>query len=364
MNRNHLVLLTVLLSTLSRSGAALAANADGEDIPASEARASEQILGMIQDQLRSEQARSGGIVQRDAHAKAHGCVKARFDVLASVPAPLQVGVFKPGASYPAWIRYSNGSGRSKNDRVGDGRGMAIKLMGVQGEKILPEERAAKTQDFLMINHPVFFVRNAQDYIEFQQAVIGGNPFKFFFPGLNPLNWRSHEGAISAAILAKTVLNPLDVRYWSMTPIKLGNAQAKFQVRPCDGFRIDSGALSLSPNYLRENMQGRLSGGEACFDFYLQPRTDPASMPIEDPTIEWTENQSVPVRVARITIPSQQFSSSGQMEFCENLSMNPWHALPELRPLGGINRVRRVVYDGISKFRHDANRAPRVEPETF
>jgi hypothetical protein len=42
-------------------------------------------------------------------------------------------------------------------------------------------------------------------------------------------------------------------------------------------------------------------------------------------------------------------------------MNPWHAVPEHRPLGGINRVRKVVYETISKLRHDLNGAPRSEP---
>jgi hypothetical protein len=364
MRKFSFLLLATLILPLTLPLSARATNADGEDVPAAEDSAARQTLGMIEDQLRAEHGSSRDLVRRDAHAKAHGCVKSRFDVVRDLPAELRVGVFQPGASYPAWIRYSNGSGRSQNDRVGDGRGMAIKLMGVPGDKILSEERAAKTQDFLMINHPVFFVRNAADYIEFQQAVIGGNPFAFFFPGLNPLRWRAHEGAISAALLAKTVVNPLDSRYWSMVPIKLGDRQAKFQVRPCDGAQLEIGALSISPDFLRENLQRRLSRGDACFDFYLQPRTDARTMPIEDPTIEWSERSAPPVRVARITIPKQDFTSATQMETCENLSMNPWHALPEHRPLGGINRVRRVVYEGISKFRHDQNRAPRVEPESF
>jgi hypothetical protein len=46
---------------------------------------------------------------------------------------------------------------------------------------------------------------------------------------------------------------------------------------------------------------------------------------------------------------------------EQLSSTPWHALPEHRPLGSINRARRVVYDAVSKYRHEQNNEPRREP---
>ena len=46
-----------------------------------------------------------------------------------------------------------------------------------------------------------------------------------------------------------------------------------------------------------------------------------------------------------------------MQFCENLSFNPWRTLPEHRPLGSINRARLQVYPAISRFRHRKNNAP-------
>jgi hypothetical protein len=84
-------------------------------------------------------------------------------------------------------------------------------------------------------------------------------------------------------------------------------------------------------------------------------------------VRWNEKASPFRPVATIDIPAQRFESPEQQKFCEDLSMNPWHAAPEHRPLGGINRVRKVVYETISKFRHDLNGAPRSEPtgdETF
>ena len=50
-----------------------------------------------------------------------------------------------------------------------------------------------------------------------------------------------------------------------------------------------------------------------------------------------------------------------MAFCENLSFTPWHSLPQHRPLGAVNRVRRTVYESVSKKRHALNQTPRKEP---
>ena len=98
--------------------------------------------------------------------------------------------------------------------------------------------------------------------------------------------------------------------------------------------------------------------EPGFDFCVQFQTDAVKMPIEDPTIRW---RSPLQKVATITIPPQQFESPEQSQFCEHLSFTPWHALPEHRPLGGINRTRRSVYQTLSRIRHELNQVPRQEP---
>ncbi len=64
-------------------------------------------------------------------------------------------------------------------------------------------------------------------------------------------------------------------------------------------------------------------------------------------------------VASITIPAQ---APVQGEFCETLSFNPWNGLKEHRPLGGISRVRKDVYQEISRLRHDLNNQRREEPQ--
>jgi hypothetical protein len=233
-------------------------------------------------------------------------------------------------------------------------------MDVPGTKILAGQENEKTQDFLLINHPVFFVRTAGDFVEFTKTLVStGSPVGFFFPGLNPLNWRLHEANIAREITSKSMSNLLASPYWSMTPYLLGDKAVKYAVSPCTA---DTRSFpTTSADYLGENLEAALADRGACFNFYVQVQADAVSTPVEDPTIEWSESVSPFTKVATLTIPKQEFHSVAQQEFCENLSMTPWHSVVEQRPLGGINRARRVVYWSVQKVRHEYNHTPQVEP---
>lgn len=302
-----------------------------------------------------ENSKNGGKVLRDAHPKHHGCVSGSFIVDNTVPATMRFGVFSKPKTYPIWIRFSNGGTPPKDDKEGDIRGMAIKLMGVEGEKLLEDEKNEKTQDFLVISHPVLPVGDPQDYLDLFEAAFAKRP-------LRHLVFNGYFGAIKkiSALRGLKVPSPLGIRYFSTTPYKLGNGAVKYSAKPCDNFKPEMPA-ELTSNYLREAMTRHLSEKEACFDFMVQPQTDPIAMPVEDPAEEWDETVSPFVKVATIKIDKQKFDSPEQMEACENLSFTPWHSIAEHRPLGGINRIRKSVYLGISKYRHEANGVPRKEP---
>ncbi len=345
---NKGILLLALITFLPTSAFS------NELVPADEASAIQQITRIVEENIRTEAKQ--GSAHRDVHFKAHGCVKAEFRVL-PLPDAMQTGVFAGTRKYPAWIRYSNGSGKVQNDSVGDARGMAIKLMGIESSE-------SGTQDFVMINHPIFFVRNAVDYVEFQKAISQDAMNKFFFPGFNPLNFRLHELATAIAIRSKKVDNPLDTQYWSATPYRFGDTAMKFSVRPCGKLIHALSTETTSSDFLRENMQKHLANGGACFDFMVQLRTHTLAMPIEDPTTEWSEEASPFIPVAKITIPMQTFTTPEQLKFCEDLSFTPWHTVLDHQPLGGINRVRKAAYETSSRIRHELNGIERREPIDF
>jgi hypothetical protein len=98
------------------------------------------------------------------------------------------------------------------------------------------------------------------------------------------------------------------------------------------------------------MRARLARDEACFDFLVQLRTSPGSMPVEDASTEWKESDSPYRPVARIRIPMQDIRESGRTERCEEVSFDPWCALVEHRPLGSLNRVRREIYPAMADLR--------------
>jgi prostaglandin-endoperoxide synthase 2 len=322
----------------------------GETILADEAKAVAAITASIEKGVAA-QARAQGVARRDAHPKMHGCVEASFAVLENLPAALRAGLFAAPKTYKALIRFSNGNGQPRADWIGDGRGMAIKLLDVP-------ESTSGTQDFICINYPVFFVRNVADYVDFQ---LKGFP-RFIAPSLLPPRIRLHELSIALAIVLQRAKNPLDIRYWSMTPYALGLQACKFSARPVGPpTKLEN---PFRPDTMRENMVRRLRQGPAEFDFLVQLCTDPARMPVEDPTILWPEELSPFIPVARITIPAQNFDTPAQRAFGEALSFTPWHAGPAHRPLGGINRGRKIIYETISALRHDINHDKQAEPTTL
>ncbi len=304
--------------------------------------------------------------RRDVHAKAHGCVLADFQVDETLRAEHQHGIFQSGARYKAWIRFSNaGDDPMADDEEGDGRGMAIKIMGVPGEKLLPDEN--HTQDFMMVNHPVFFIDDPQKYLSLIQARSSSNlltrlsaPFSLGITGL----------IIAVEINGKEISNPLYAHYWSMVPYQLGtgsNRRAmKYSAKPCAPVdNPTSSAKSDDPNYLRTAMKQHLDSQDACFEFLIQTRDTStpagAALSVEISTSEWEESVAPFFKVATITIPKQDFDKPAQNKFCENLSYTPWHSVSEHRPLGGINRIRKVVYSSVANLRRSMNAVTPTEP---
>ena len=49
--------------------------------------------------------------------------------------------------------------------------MAVKLMGVAGEKLLPGQQSEQTQDFLLLDNQTFFIKNALEFAEFDAALL-------------------------------------------------------------------------------------------------------------------------------------------------------------------------------------------------
>jgi hypothetical protein len=105
----------------------------------------------------------------------------------------------------------------------------------------------------------------------------------------------------------------------------------------------------------------LDAGPWTFDFMVQVQTDPFLMPIEDATVKWPEELSAYVPVARLRLPAQRFDSAEQLAFADVLRYNPWHSLPEHKPLGNSNRARKQMYWELARLRQAMNQVEHLEP---
>ena len=160
-------------------------------------------------------------------------------------------------------------------------------------------------------------------------------------------------------------NPLGTRYWSCVPYLLGEGQAmmySFLPRSEVITHIPGVPFGrVPPNYLTDNMAATLARQDVEFDLALQVQTDPQRMPIENAAVRWPEKLSPFVPAATIRIPRQKFDTPAHVALAKTLSLNPWHCLPEHRPLGNQSRARRRMYLELSQLRQERNGTPHVEP---
>jgi catalase len=317
---------------------------------------------IIQEMIEEMEAQVDRLYQdkhmpRQVHTKMHGCVKAAFTIEPDLPEELKVGVFQEAKTYHAWIRFSNASTIPKADKKKDIRGMAIKLMGVSGEKLLEDERDLNTQDFLLMSSETFFSHNLVEFRQSLKAATAKSKLALLFYFLNPKHWGLFKRLMKTMIACE---NPLEEKYWSTQPFQFGadDRAVKYFVKPWSNNNYINENTS-DYDYLRINMQQTLNSNPVGFDFYVQQQTNADTMPIEDPTVPWTSPFQ---KVATIKIVKQTFDSDEQMAFGENLSFNPWHSLPAHKPLGSFNRARKVAYETMSKYRHNWNEVPMTEPK--
>src|SRR6266576_2987290 len=171
-----------------------------------------------------------GHAMRDQHAKSHGCVKAELIVRDDLPAEFTTSLFRPGARYPAVVRFSNGLGRRQSDKKVDARGMAIKLRGAEGATLLrtlaPDRTRAGEHDFVLSSFPVFFCKDVVDYSQFMDAVSAPHVTwseKFSWLARWVVFGVQHPRQLItfARIALVQIHNPLTATYHSMSPYLFG-----------------------------------------------------------------------------------------------------------------------------------------------
>jgi hypothetical protein len=331
-----------------------------------------ETITKIQKKVHEDSAHAS----RGVHAKGQGILVGELKVLEGLPDYLAQGLFASAATYPVVMRFSTIPGDILDDNISVPRGLALKVVGVPGERVLGAE-GDSTQDFVLANGPVFPKAHPKNFLSTLKQLAATTDKA---PGLKKLLsvvMRGAEkllesvGGQSSTLMTLggyPEIHILGDEFYSQTPFLYGDYMAKFAVKPASpGLRnLVKAPLDLKgkPNGIRESVVEFFRANAAEWELQAQLCTDLKAMPIEDAATQWPEDRSPYRPVARIIIPAQDAWNASRVQAVdERMSFSVWHALAAHRPLGAMNRVRKSVYDTAARFRAEHNRVAVVEPKS-
>ncbi|MFI1235502.1 catalase family protein [Nocardia salmonicida] len=313
---------------------------------------------------------------RDAHAKSHGILRGELTVPAGLAPELAQGMFATPATYPVIARLSSTSGVIRSDQLRGVRGLGIKVLGIHGPRAMPEDEAI-TQDFIMVTHREFLFADAHAYLT------KGMPTAWALARLPDLALRAGSDLVAAlnthvlrrigrsvppnlGVFVAPNTHILGETFFTSAPLRYGDYVAKLLYVPVSpeavalqGQPVDSDA---GVNAHQDLIVDFFAAHSATYELRAQLCTDAATMPIEDATVPWPEDESPHRAIATIRFDVQDPYTPQRRAYGDDvLSFNSWRGLDTHRPLGSINRLKKRVYEASSNYRHDVNNAPRVEP---
>ena len=314
---------------------------------------------------------------RGVHAKSHGLLQGEIEIPDDLPAELAQGAFAVPGVLPVIMRFSTNPGDILDDNVSTPRGLALKIIGVEGAR-LPGSDAQMTQDFVMQNAPAFTAPTPKAFLKSLKmlakttdkmpttkralsAVLRGVEASLEALGGESPTMKSLGGHPETNLLGET--------YSTVVPILFGPYYGKVTVVPVaatltalTNAKVD---LSGKPDGLRESVNEYFATNGGVWEVRVQLATDIEKMPIEDASQIWPEDLSPPMMIATIRVaPQPAWSEARAVVGDDRLSFSPWHGLAAHRPLGGVNRSRKPVYEMSVEFRGAKNGCPMHEPRTM
>lgn len=277
---------------------------------------------------------------RALHRKQLVAARGSLEVLGDLPAFARHGLFATPGTFETHLRLSNGGMDRASDKMPDIRGLALRVLGVQGESALGNG-PAKSQDFTLINQEQFAFPKSAEFVDFVMAASHGNGalLKFLVQRYGLLG-----GPARLVKMLKTVGRPFGgfatEPLFSAVPIACGPYAVRVRLLPgTDNGSADPGAKSD----WGADISARLRRHALTWEIQLQPFVSEAVTPIEDASVNWPTPYTT---VARLTVPQQDTNSAdgtALTALVEASVFDPWQALAAHRPLGDVQRARKVVY---------------------
>ena len=277
---------------------------------------------------------------RALHRKQLCAARGTLEVLGGLPEFARQGLFAQTARLECWMRLSNGGMDRASDAAPDVRGLALRVLGVQGDSALGNGPAS-SQDFTFINHEAFSFPQSGEFVAFVAAASHGK-------GALLRHLLRHYGLLGGPArllkLAKYMGKPFSgfatQSLFSAVPIACGPYAVRARLVPAAGngpaaanARMDWGA----------DFSARLRQKDLHWELQLQPFVSEELTPIEDASVNWP---SPYVTVARLTLPRQDCADAQGQAFARQVEaavFDPWQALATHRPLGDVQRARKVAY---------------------
>lgn len=344
--------------------------------PEPQERATEDGLVSTLRSISDTTLKEEGRALRSVHAKSHALLQGELAVATDLPPELAQGLFSAPGRYPVIMRLSTIPGDVLDDDVSVPRGLAFKVIGVEGERLPGSENDA-IQDFVLVNGPVFAAPTGKAFLGKLKLLAATTDKVQFLKKALSYTLRGIESAVEAVGGESATLkqlgghpatHPLGETYFSAAPILFGEYMAKVQLAPAGELTSLAGRpinVFGHPNGLRE----------ACNDFFahlggtwklrVQLCTDLEAMPIEDASVEWPEEQSPYRTVATISAPAQvAWNEDKSRAVDDGQSFSPWHGLAAHRPLGSIMRLRQAAYRSSARFRSEHSGCPMRQPRNL
>ncbi len=317
----------------------------------------------------------GGHAIRSVHAKTHGILQGYLEVDTDLPSDLAQGLFAKPGRYPVVMRFSTIPGDILDDSVSTPRALAIKVIGVEGERLEGSEGDV-TQDFVLNNGPAFGAPNPKRFLARLRLLARTTNRAQRLKKILSAVMRQVQKVIVvitgrpnstvATLGGHPETHILGDTFYSQAPLRFDDFIAKISVAPKSP---ELKALTRSPlnvngvpNGLREAVLDFFKKNGGVWEVRAQLCTDLEHMPIENAAVVWSEEVSPYQRIARITVkPQLAWSEIRSSVVDDGMSFTPWHGLAAHRPLGGIMRVRKAAYEAAKKFRAERNGRVIQEP---
>lgn len=321
-----------------------------------------------------------GHASRGLHAKSHALLRAELTVHSDLAPELAQGIFRAPHRYDAIVRISSIAGDILSDSISLPRGFAIKVFGVEGNRLAGSEGSV-TQDFLLADGVAFSAADTKSFLKILQLLEKTT---------DKAQWA--KSALSTVLRAVVRVeeklglpigkakalggypesNPVADRFGTQSAYRFGDYVAKLDIVPASenflALQDKEFTVNGRENAVRDEIMGLLAKEGGAWTLRVQLRRDASENPVEDASMPWPEESNPYLPVATLTVRPQTAWSLDRSHLVDDeMAFSPWQGIVAHQPLGIIGRARAYVYPILSGYRGVLNGCPireRSQPPEF